>query len=117
VFGVTTRAPVPRARNRPGLPAWWVGVLAGLVLALLVVDDLPIVHDHDQPGVYNEECPLARLAAGGPRAALARSPDLILLLRVPEALPAIPQPVLAPFSLASFDPRAPPPVHRSLPAQ
>jgi hypothetical protein len=105
---MTTRPPVSRARNRPGRPAWGVGLLVGLVLALLVVDDLPVVHDHDQPGVYNEECPLARLATGGPRATLAPNPELILLLRAPEAVSVAPPAIRASVSLASFDPRAPP---------
>ena len=103
-----TRPPVPGYRNGSRVPAWWAGLLAGLVLAVLVVDELPVVHDHDRPGIYNEECPLARLAAGGPRAALSPSPDPILLFCAPEAVPVAPPAVRAPVRLASFDPRAPP---------
>ena len=67
-----------------------------------------MVHDHATPGLYNEECPLARLAAGGPRVSRSSSPDPMVLLRVPEALPVAPHAAPAQGSPPSFDPRAPP---------
>jgi hypothetical protein len=87
---------------------WRVTALVGLGLVLLVVGDLPVVHDHDEPGVYNEECSLARLATASPRASLSSAPDLSLLVCAPETVPVAARVVLAPFSLASFDPRTPP---------
>jgi len=82
--------------------------MVGLVLALLLLGDLPAVHDHGKPGLYNEDCPLARLAAGGPRACLTSSLDLIVLLAAPAALPVARRAVPPRASPASFDPRAPP---------
>jgi hypothetical protein len=84
------------------------GALVGLVLALLVVGDLPVVHDHDAPGLYNEECPLARLAITSPRASVSQDPDPFLFACTPDAVLAAPRVILAPFSPASFAPRAPP---------
>jgi hypothetical protein len=95
-------------KHTPRLPSWGAGALVALAL-LLLVGDLPVVHGHDKPGLYNEECPLARLAAGGPRAALASSPDPMVLLRAPETLPVTPRAVPPQVSPASFQPRAPPP--------
>ena len=107
---------IKRARaayGRHGAPsrlsARHVGAPIGLAMVLLLLlGDLPVVHDHGKPGLYNEECPLARLAAGGPRASLSSSPDPMVLLRAPEALPTAPRAVPTQVSPASFDPRAPP---------
>ena len=85
-----------------------VGALVGLVLALFVVGDLPVVHDHGAPGLYNEECPLARLATTSPRASVSQDPDPFLFACTPDAVPTAPPVALAPFSPASFAPRAPP---------
>jgi hypothetical protein len=46
------------ARHRVG------ALLAVLLAGILLVVDLPLVHDHDEPGLYNEACALDRLAAG-----------------------------------------------------
>jgi hypothetical protein len=104
------RSRVQRCCRRTALwaPDWPIGALAGLVLVLLVVGDLPVVHDHEEPGIYNEECPLARLATTCPRASLSSTPDPALLVRAPETLPVASRGVLTAFSSASFDPRAPP---------
>jgi hypothetical protein len=102
------RAGGARRQDASLSPSWQVGAWVSLVLALLVMGNLPVVHDHEKPGLYNEECPLARLAAGGPRADLSSSPDLLVLLRAPEVLPVAPRAVPAQASLDSFDPRAPP---------
>lgn len=98
--------------RRPSLRIrdWQAGVLAGLVLALLFVGDLPVVHDHDPPGLYDEDCPIARLGAVGPRASLALRPDLNPPARAPEPAPVVTRALLSVVSPASFDPRAPPPV-------
>src|SRR5262249_43511334 len=85
-----------------------VGAMLGLVLALLVVGDLPVVHDHAASGLYNDECPLARLATASPRVSTSTDPGPFFLACAPEAVPAGPHAILAPFSLTSFDPRAPP---------
>ena len=110
MFGVIARPRVRRGRHGApsGLSARHVGALVGLALVLLLLDDLPVVHDHAKPGLYNEECPLARLAAGGPRAFRSSSPDPMVLLRAPEALPVAPHAAPAQVSPPSFDPRAPP---------
>ena len=85
-----------------------MGALVGLALVLLLLGDLPVVHDHARPGLYNEECPLALLAAGGPRASRSSSPNPMVLLRALEALPVAPHAAPAQVSPPSFDPRAPP---------
>jgi hypothetical protein len=36
------------------------------VLALVLVSDLPVVHDHDAPGLYDPDCPLEQQAANAP---------------------------------------------------
>jgi hypothetical protein len=100
---VYCRRLVPWARD------WRLGVLVGLLL-LLVVGDLPVVHGHDESGLYNEECPLARLGTCTPRTL------------VPAAMPA-PEPLpvcdtlwptvwaeAPPASIAPSAPRAPPAV-------
>jgi hypothetical protein len=97
-----------RRKCLPCARDWRVTALVGLGLILLVVGDLPVVHDHDEPGVYNEECPLTRLATTGPRVSLSSAPDLSLLVCAPETVPIAARVVLAPFSPPSFDPRAPP---------
>ena len=99
-LGCRRRSPWVRDRR--------AGALVGLILALLVVGDLPVVHDHAAPGLYNEECPLARLATTSPRASVSQDPDPFPLAYTPEAVPTAPPVVLAPFSAASFAPRAPP---------
>jgi hypothetical protein len=82
--------------------------LVGFFLALLIAGDLPVVHGHDAPGLYDEDCPLARLGAIGPRASLAFGPNLSPPARAPEARPAVLSPLLSVVCPASFDPRAPP---------
>ena len=43
---------------------WLRATLLVLLLAVFLGAEIPEVHDHhaDTPGLYNEECPLARLA-------------------------------------------------------
>jgi hypothetical protein len=88
--------------------AWRVGPLVGLGLLLLVTGDLPVVHDHDEPGLYNEECPLGRLATSSPRAS---APDAMPAPGSPPACDAF----VASVSVAALGaavlpsaPRAPP---------
>jgi hypothetical protein len=88
---------------------WRLGALVGL-LVLLVVGDLPVVHNHDDPGLYNEECPLSRFATSppgvtAPDAMPARGPLPICEALVP---PAWVEVSLAP--IAPSAPRAPPAV-------
>jgi hypothetical protein len=55
----------------------WVGaVLWGLLAAAVLAVDVPVLHHHDGDGLYNQDCPLARLATG-----VARGP-------VPDAMAA-----------------------------
>jgi hypothetical protein len=81
-------------------------LLAGVLLAV----DLPVVHDHEEDGLYNQDCPLARLAAGVSR---APSPDA---MAAPRPLPVceVPSATLwvepAPPPVAASAPRAPPAV-------
>jgi hypothetical protein len=95
-------------RSSPRIRDWQAGALVGLILALLIVGDLPVVHDHDAPGLYDEDCPLARLGAVGPRASLALRPDLNLPAPAPEPAPVLTRALPSVVSPASFDPRAPP---------
>jgi len=110
------RGRVMAASRRPSrrAPSWQVGGLVSFVLTLLVVGDLPVVHDHDKPGLYNEECSLARLADGAPRAPVSSGPAPMLLLLAPDTLPVSVRAVVVFVGPASFDPRAPPFAHRSL---
>jgi hypothetical protein len=83
-------------------------VWPALLLAALVLGDLPEVHDHDAPGLYNEECPLARLAAPLPGVSAARAIDLPILGSTPHPAPVHPPVAWCGSSLRPFEPRAPP---------
>jgi hypothetical protein len=85
----------------------WLTVALALVL---FGAELPVVHEHrgSTAGIYNEECPLERLAMAPGGAVLADAPDAgvpLLGLPVPPA-PGAPAPATRP-SLASGS-RAPP---------
>ena len=89
------------------MPRLWPILLALAVLAA----DVPVVHQHtgSEPGLFNEECPLARLAAGTGARALAPVPDLPgPAPAVNVALPAW-TPVPASLPLLALGARAPPP--------
>ena len=98
----------------PATPPWRsaafiaVSVATVELLILLVVGDLPVVHDHDEPGVYNEECPLGRLATCPPGASAPEPMPAPGLLPMFDALvPSVS--VEAPAgSIAPSAPRAPP---------
>jgi hypothetical protein len=80
----------------------WAGALLGVLLAGVVVAvDLPLVHEHDEPGLYNEECPLGRLAARAPR---APSPDAV---PAPGPLPVRAAPSLTPRVEPALSPHVP----------
>jgi hypothetical protein len=51
-------------------------VLALVVVLAVLASDLEVVHDHasTEPGLYNEECPLARLATGAGTVVLSDPP-------------------------------------------
>ncbi len=89
-------------------PAWRVAALLAIVLGLLVLGDLPVVHDHHASGVYNEECLLARLASGGARASLSGTAETPRPARAPEIVLAAPPTVLGRIVAAPFDSRGPP---------
>jgi hypothetical protein len=89
---------------------WWVrAALLGLLALVVVGVELPEIHDHTgTPGLYSEDCPLARLALpswGLPALASPTIPQ-------PDALPDPgPPPTVASPSAAgrwAFAPRAPP---------
>jgi hypothetical protein len=85
--------------------AW---VLVGLLLVLLALSDLPEVHNHDAPGLYNEECPLARLAASPPGVSTDRAACAPLLGLAPHPPAVRPAAAWRGSSLDSFESRAPP---------
>jgi hypothetical protein len=94
---------------KPAFPWRSIGPVLALVLALLATD-LPVLHAHHGPdvGLYNEECPLGRLATPRSAALPEASPPTAALGPAPDP-PLTPSP-LAPVSqpLASHDARAPP---------
>jgi hypothetical protein len=101
--------PADRSQNAGSpSPGWCRGLLLAVVLTLLVASDLPVVHAHDAPGFYDEDCPLERLASVTRFVPLPSAPD------VPHPAPAVdsvPTGVLsaaARVPCASFEPRAPP---------
>jgi hypothetical protein len=87
--------------------------VAALSLALvlaLVATDLPVVHAHGggTVGLYNEECPLGRLATP-PSAVLAdASPPVSVLGPSPDQGPSAPADLPASEPLDSHGARAPP---------
>jgi hypothetical protein len=89
-------------------PAHRLGVLLGFVLAVVVVGDLPVVHAHQAPGVYDEDCPLERLAAAAPPVPLSSAPAVPQPARALESVPTGVVTATARLPFASFEPRAPP---------
>jgi hypothetical protein len=88
---------------------WWAGGFVGLVLALCVAGGVPTLHDHDAPGLYDEECPLLCLAIARPGVPLPPVPAVVPLAPAPDPVPLVLVRGLTDVSRASFDPRAPPP--------
>lgn len=89
-----------------------IAAVCGAVLALVVLAvDLPVVdHQHNTPGLYDEDCPLVRLAAGVPRVPQPHAVDAPRPLTAPDApllTAAVPPATLRAPSSA---PRAPPAV-------
>jgi hypothetical protein len=86
-----------------------VGPALALVLALLATE-LPVVHAHDDGdvGLYNEECPLGRLAT--PPSAAVPDADPPATVLGPATDPPLISPALAPAArpLGSHAARAPP---------
>jgi hypothetical protein len=93
---------------RAGWPRRWAGGLVAALLITVFLGDLPEVHGHDAPGFYDEDCPLARLAAAGPRVPLPQPPDVLLPAPAVHPVPAPPVVAVAAVPRVSFDPRAPP---------
>jgi hypothetical protein len=85
-----------------------VGVLLGVLLAVVVLGDLPVVHAHDAPGLYDEDCPLERLAGAPPQVSLPQTLLLPLPVSAPEAVPTRPLAATGGALFAAFDSRAPP---------
>jgi hypothetical protein len=82
---------------------------AGLALMLLAVG-APTLHEHraDTPSLYDEDCPLAQLGAGGIQAGPCRVVDLVAVLAPVEmALAATPRDA-SEVSRLPFGPRGPP---------
>jgi hypothetical protein len=89
------------------IAAMFCAVLALVVLAV----DLPVVHhQHNTPGLFDEDCPLVRLAAGAPRVPQPHAVDAPRPLTAPDAplLTAAVRP--ATLRAPSSAPRAPPAV-------
>jgi len=87
-----------------------VGTLLTLLLFALVLEGIPILHAHtgEQPGLYNEQCPLAGLAAhtaGAPLPSHVSAAVPLTVSQTPDlpAAPVLPSPLLS-----SADSRAPP---------
>jgi hypothetical protein len=93
---------------------WWASGFVGLVFVLCVAGGVPTVHDHDTPGLYNEDCPLLCLAVTRPGVTLPSVPAMAPLTPAPDLVPPVRALGFTDVSLASFDPRAPPP-HTHLP--
>jgi hypothetical protein len=91
-------------------PLSWRAAAVPLVLVLaLLVTSFPVVHAHDHDlSLYNEECPLARLATPPTVALVDVSPVHSALDQAPDAPPALRPPAPAAAPLDSHGPRAPP---------
>jgi hypothetical protein len=83
--------------------------LLGLLLVVLIGAEIPEVHDHDAStaGLYNEECPLARLAVPSWGIPIVAADILAQPDPVP-ALAAAPVPDQPATPRTGFAPRAPP---------
>ncbi len=87
-----------------------VGALLVLLVTALVIEGIPVIHAHAAPGpaLYNEECPLAGLAAHTAGASLTSK----ISTQSPLSVSHTPELPLAPVPscplLSSADPRAPP---------
>jgi hypothetical protein len=94
-----------------GDPRWPRGRIAGLlgfVLAVVLVSDLPVVHAHEAPGLYDEDCPLEQLAAAAPHIALPTVPDVPSPTPAPDPVPTVRVTASVSVPFASFASRAPP---------
>ena len=89
--------------------SWWAGGFVGLVLTLFVAGGVPTVHGHDASGLYDEDCPLLCLAVARPGVPLPPVPAVAPLVPAPDPVPPVLVVGVSDVSLASFDPRAPPP--------
>jgi hypothetical protein len=80
-----------------------------LVLALAATD-LPVVHEHDSgaAGIYNEACPLARLAAPPTGAPAGADPPARALALAGDGVPLSPATALSAGPLDDAAARAPP---------
>jgi hypothetical protein len=86
--------------------------LAALLLLLLTVGvtDLPVLHEHggSRPGLFNEECPSARLATGIARGVPVASPEPLGLAPTADAAPALVVSAPRPSPVRPAGARAPP---------
>jgi hypothetical protein len=93
------------------VPLPWRATIFPLVLVLaLLATDVPVVHAHRGPdlGLYNEECPLGRLATRTTAALPNASPATSTLGPAPDLPSTSPAPAPAVRPLDSADARAPP---------
>jgi hypothetical protein len=88
--------------------ACWASGVFGLFLVLLMAGTVPTVHAHDDPGLYDEECPLVWLAVAKPGVPLPLVPAAAPLVPAPDPVPPVLVLGFKNVSLASFEPRAPP---------
>jgi hypothetical protein len=89
-----------------GLARWLPIVVALAVFAV----DLPVVHDHEtgNPGIFDEDCPLERLAAGTGSGVASPRPDLQRPTAAIDAPAPARTPALPARPALPVDARAPP---------
>lgn len=87
-----------------------VVALLALLLSALVIEGVPVLHAHeaDQPAIYNEECPLAGLAAHSTSAPLPSMDSAAISLISGNAPDLTRHRVPPSLLLASADSRTPP---------
>jgi len=89
-------------------PARWHGVVVVLILLAIAAHAAPSFHQHADAGLFSDECPLARLAAGHVCTPSVESPEATsaLTARGIAFVPVTVDPLLR--SSQPFAPRAPP---------
>jgi hypothetical protein len=88
----------------------WVGVLVLLLFSALFIEGIPVVHTHaaEEPGIYNEQCQLALLAAQGAGAPPAAGVSVAVPLVIVQSADLYESPSLSSPFLPSTPPRGPP---------
>jgi hypothetical protein len=108
VSGQQARLQIDCNKWPPSCSSWRAWAFLGLLVAVLVLSDVPVVHDHDGPGLYDEDCPLVRLAAPAPGAWVPQTSVAPLPGLAPDSVRDQPVALAARPSLVGFESRAPP---------